>query len=197
VPQTRVLLASARAGNEGLDAMKHVALEGDRFFCFYRENVFTFACVVDAPQLESLRQVQQRVSEFLLAVRNAYMLNSKAGGVAGDPEEDELLLGSPFAMSDAPLDDQLRRLLREFNTSSSTTNQYQYQYQYQQEQNQDQFSHRIQIPPQDPTQSVVYAAGDQYRAYASEVEQKERQRKLQRIAGASCIAAVVLIWFLL
>jgi hypothetical protein len=73
VPQTRVLLASARAGNEGLDAMKHVALEGDRFFCFYRENVFTFACVVDAPQLESQRLAQQRVSEFLFAVRNAHV----------------------------------------------------------------------------------------------------------------------------
>jgi hypothetical protein len=188
VPQTRVLLASARADTEGGGTVKHVALEGDRFFCFSREGAFTFACVVDAPQLASRQLLQQRVAEFLSAVRNAYVLNSKSGAAADDPEEDELLLGSPFAMSDTPLDEQLRRLLREFNNTSQHT---------QAQPRDPPVSHVIQMPPQDPTASVSYAAGDQYRAYASEVQEKEHQRKVRAIAAASCVGAVVLFWFLL
>jgi hypothetical protein len=202
VPQTRVLLASTTAMHDG--AMKHVALEGDRFFCFFREDSFTFACVVNAPGLDSQRLAQLRVSEFLQAVRNTFVLSrtQDATNKNDDDDDDELLLGgiqSPFAMSDSPLDEQLRRLLRDWNSP-----QQQQQQQQQVQQQSQQQHHVVQMPEgggmaESATlqRSFLATGGDQYRAYSVEVQQKEYQRKVKVIAAASCIGAVVLFLFLL
>jgi hypothetical protein len=188
MPQTRVLLATC--ARDVSPAMKRVSLEGDRHFLYVRDGRMTFGCIVAVPPHAHSEQLVRHGFDFLSAVKEAY-----SSSVAEDD------LRSPFAASLATTTFQIDAILSAWNGAQYANPDRIVQIERGLDEATAQLAENARAVKErgdkldqlSVASSAVFASADNYRAYAGELQQKARDRKVRLIAASTC-AALVLLW---